>query len=91
VRVSPAIHSRGMKAAEQQLADHGVDVLETRLIEREAFKAIFSFNKTLDRLREAEVSGLAKARENVRAYTAEVVKRLKALQAGNPGQTGRVA
>jgi chromosome partitioning protein len=91
VRVSPAIHSRGMKAAEQQLADHGVDVLETRLIEREAFKAIFSFNKTLDRLREAEVSGLAKARENVRAYTAEVVKRLKALQAGSPGQTGRVA
>ena len=82
MRVSPAIYSRGMKAAEQQLADHGVEALETRLVEREAFKAIFSFNKTLDELRDAEVSGLRQARENARAYTAEVVERLKTLQAG---------
>jgi len=82
MRVSPAIYSRGMKAAERQLSDHGVEVLETRLVEREAFKAIFSFNKTLDELRDADVSGLRKARENARAYRAEVVERLKALQAG---------
>jgi chromosome partitioning protein len=91
MRVSPAIHSRGMKAAEQQLAEHGVEVLETRLVEREAFKAIFSFNKTLDQLRDADVSGLKKARENARAYTADVVKQLKALQAGGQTETGRVA
>ena len=91
VRVSPAIHSRGMKAAESQLVEHGLEVFETRLIEREAFKAIFSFNKTLETLRDHDVSGLRKARENARAYTAEVVKRLKALQPDSGDRAGRVA
>ena len=91
VRVSPAIHSRGMKAAESQLAEHGIEVFETRLIEREAFKAIFSFNKTLETLRDDDVSGLRKARDNAKAYTAEVVKRLKALQNRSGDPTERVA
>ena len=38
-RTSAAIESRGMKAARRQLTEQGVEVLETHLIEREAFKA----------------------------------------------------
>lgn len=91
VRVSPAIHSRGMKVAEQQVAEQGIGVFETRLIEREAFKAIFSFNTTLDQLRESDVSGLDQARANAQALTAEVVQRLETLGLSSGKPKGRVA
>lgn len=78
-RVSAAIQPRGLKAAEQQLIEHGVDVFETRLIEREAFKALFSFSTSLDALGPEDVSGLERARDNAVAFTAEVVQRLKSL------------
>ena len=76
-RVNAAIRSRGMAAAERQLAAHGVDVFETRIIEREAFKAMFSFNTTLDNLNPAQVSGMDKAQTNARAFDREVITRLK--------------
>ena len=66
-------------AAEKQLAEHGIDVFETRIIEREAFKAMFSFNTTLDDLNPAEVSGIDKAKTNARAFAREVITRLKSL------------
>ena len=78
-RTSPAIESRGMKAAKRQLTENGIDVFETHLIEREAFKAIFSFSRTLDELGHEEVSGLLRARENARAFTAEVIEKLRTL------------
>jgi chromosome partitioning protein len=90
-RVSAAIQSRGLKAAEYQLVEHGVDVFETRLIEREAFKALFSFNTTLDELGPEDVSGLERARENAVAFTAEVVQRLKALSGQGEAAAGRRA
>ena len=64
-------------AAASQLAAHGVDVFETRIIEREAFKAMFSFNTTLDNLNPAQVSGMDKAKTNARAFAREVITRLK--------------
>ena len=66
-----------MAAAESQLAAHGIDVFETRIIEREAFKAMFSFNTTLDNLNPAQVSGMEKAKTNARAFAREVIARLK--------------
>ena len=78
-RTSPVIESRGMKAAKRQLTENGIDVFETHLIEREAFKAVFSFSRTLDELGHEDVSGLLRARENARAFTAEVVEKLKTL------------
>ena len=90
-RVSAAIQSRGLKAAEHQLVEHGVDVFATRLIEREAFKALFSFNTTLDELGPEDVSGLERARENAIAFTAEVVQRLKALSGQGEAAPGRRA
>jgi hypothetical protein len=90
-RVSAAIQSRGLKAAEHQLVEHRVDVFETRLIEREAFKALFSFNTTLDELGPEDVSGLERARDNAVAFTAEVVQRLKALSGQGEAAEGRRA
>jgi chromosome partitioning protein len=77
-RVNAAIRSRGMAAAEGQLVEHGIDVFETRIIEREAFKAIFSFNTTIDNLNPEQVSGMDKAKTNAREFAREVIRRLKA-------------
>ena len=77
-RVNAAIRSRGMAAAEGQLVEHGIDVFETRIIEREAFKAIFSFNTTIDNLTPEQVSGMEKAKTNAREFAREVIRRLKA-------------
>jgi len=77
-RVNAAIRSRGMAAAEGQLVEHGINVFETRIIEREAFKAIFSFNTTIDNLTPEQVSGMEKAKTNAREFAREVIRRLKA-------------
>jgi chromosome partitioning protein len=77
-RVNAAIRSRGMAAAEGQLVEHGIDVFETRIIEREAFKAIFSFNTTIDNLNPEQVSGMDRAKTNAREFAREVIRRLKA-------------
>jgi chromosome partitioning protein len=77
-RVNAAIRSRGMAAAESQLMEHAIDVFETRIIEREAFKAIFSFNTTIDNLNPEQVSGMEKAKTNARELAREVLRRLKA-------------
>jgi chromosome partitioning protein len=77
-RVNAAIRSRGMAAAESQLVEHAIDVFETRIIEREAFKAIFSFNTTIDNLNPEQVSGMEKAKTNAREFAREVIRRLKA-------------
>ena len=76
-RVNAAIRSRGMAAAENQLMEHAIDVFETRIIEREAFKAIFSFNTTIDNLNPEQVSGMEKAKTNAREFAREVIRRLK--------------
>src|SRR5919109_2842437 len=76
-RVNAAIRSRGMAAAESQLMEHAIDVFETRIIEREAFKAIFSFNTTIDNLNPEQVSGMDKAKTNAREFAREVIRRLK--------------
>ena len=62
-RVNAAIRSRGMAAAESQLVEHGIAVFEARIIEREAFKAIFSFNTTIDNLNPEQVSGVEKGED----------------------------
>jgi chromosome partitioning protein len=79
-RVNPAIRSRGMATAEKQLTGRGIDMFETRIIEREAFRAMFSFNTTLDNLNPKEVSGIDKAKTNARAFAREVITRLKSLE-----------
>src|SRR5580658_122788 len=81
-RTSPLIRARGLAHIQNGLIDAGIPVLETELNERDAFKAIFSFQQTLDGLNAAEVPNLDKARLNVWEFVREVVERLKALEEG---------
>ena len=60
----------------------GIPVLETELNERDAFRAVFSFQQTLDGLRPADVPNLDKAKLNVWEFVHEVVQRLKAVEEG---------
>ena len=80
-RTNAAIRTRGLRAAEEQLTTHGIEMLRTQLIEREAFKAIFSFCTTLEKLDAKQVSGIDKAWFNAKAYTHEVVEVLNGLAA----------
>jgi chromosome partitioning protein len=59
--VPPAIRSREMMNLEAQVAEAKIPVI-TRVFQRAAFAAIFSFATTLDELPPSEVSGIDKAK-----------------------------
>ena len=61
-RTTPSIRTRGLTHIQNGLIDAGIPVLETELNERDAFKAVFSFQQTLDGLNPAEVPNLDKAK-----------------------------
>lgn len=76
-RSSPAIRTKTSRALAAELADNGVACFETQLVEREAFKALFSFGGTLENLTTDQVSSSRNAILNARAYAAEVLAVLK--------------
>ena len=59
-----------------------VPVLETELNDRDAFKAVFSFQETHDGLRSNDVPNLDKARTNVDELVSEILTRLAGEQGG---------
>ena len=76
-RANPVIETGTAKHIRQQFEVAGIPILNTRLVEREAYKAIFSFGETLYSLTESQVRNLEKARENARLFAEEVVERLR--------------
>jgi chromosome partitioning protein len=76
-RSSPAIAPKTQRHIEARFAELAVPILETRLHDREAFRAIFSFGGTLAGLKDKGVGGLAAAIRNANEFTAEVVQRLR--------------
>jgi chromosome partitioning protein len=85
-RTSPLIRTRGLAHIQNGLISAGIPVLETELNERDAFKAIFSFQQTLDGLSPAEVPNLDKAKANVEEFARELLARLAAeLEGGEKG------
>jgi chromosome partitioning protein len=56
--------------------------METEINERDAFKALFAFNQTLDGLSPADVPNLEKPKLNALEFVHEVVARLKAEEQG---------
>ncbi len=60
----------------------GIPVFNTELNERDAFRAVFSFQQTLDGLNPADVANLDKAKINVWEFVEEVVARLNLGQGG---------
>jgi chromosome partitioning protein len=85
-RTSPLIRTRTQAHIQNGLVGAGIPVLETELNERDAFKAVFSFQQTLDGLSAADVPNLDKAKLNVWEFVQEVIERLKAEQGGRDNE-----
>lgn len=77
-RTSPIIRTRTMSHIQGGLLNAGVPVFDVQLNEREAFRAMFSFQQTLENLDAREVSNLDKAQANAEQFAAEVIERLRA-------------
>ncbi len=80
-RTSPIIRTRTMGHIQGGLAEAGVPVFQTQLNEREAFRALFSFRQTLEKLDEKDVPNLDKAIVNAEMFAAEVIERLRESRA----------
>lgn len=81
-RTSPTIRSRTLTHIQKSLIDAGIPVFRTQLHERDAFRAVFSFQQTLDGLSTGDVANLDQAKVNVWEFVEEVVERLKGEQGG---------
>src|ERR1017187_5448772 len=81
-RTNPSIRTRGLAHIQHGLIGAGIPVLETELNERDAFKALFSFQQTLDGLSAADVPNLDKAKTNVEEFAREILARLTAEEGG---------
>jgi len=79
-RTSPTIRARGLAHIQKGLIEAGIPVLETELNERDAFKAVFSFQQTLDQLNPSEVPNLDKAKRNIWELAYEILERLTSEQ-----------
>jgi chromosome partitioning protein len=82
-RTSSSIRTRTQAHIQKGLIGAGIPVLQTELNERDAYRAVFSFQQTLDGLNPADVPNLDKARINVWEFVHEVVERLKMIEEGN--------
>jgi chromosome partitioning protein len=76
-RASAAVTSRAMRNVQQQLAQAEIDVFQTHIVERAAYRDIFYFGGTLQGLDPKQVSNLDKAIGNAREFTGEVLARLR--------------
>lgn len=85
-RTSPIIRTRTMGHIQGGLVDAGVPVFKAQLNEREAFRAMFSFQRTLESLDPKEVPNLDKAIANAEEFAAEVIERLREGR-GQPNNT----
>jgi chromosome partitioning protein len=77
-RTSPMIRSRGFLHIYKSVVDAGVPVFQTELNDREAYRAVNSFQQTLDGLDPAAVPNLDKAQRNIADFAEEQVARILA-------------
>ena len=76
-RTSAAVTSRALRNVREQLDKASIDVFSTSIVERAAFRDIFDFGGLLSDLRSDQVSNVDRAIENARAFTGEVIAKLK--------------
>jgi chromosome partitioning protein len=81
-RTNPAITPKTQRHIEERFAELNVPVLHTKLYDREAFRAMFSYGGTLAGLEGKGVSNLQAAVTNARAFASEVLAHLRAGQGG---------
>ena len=82
-RTGAAMATKSLRSVADRMRAGGVDVLDTPIVERAAFRDLFDFGGTLAGLDPKAVSNLPRARANARAFAAEVVERLRAGEGGN--------
>ena len=75
-RMPATIVSRNFADIARQLSDGNIPVLETRLVEREAFKTMFSTGRVLHDLTDDHVSGLQNARQDSYHLAKAVIDRI---------------
>jgi len=75
-RVPAALKPRSVKAAVEQLRRHDVEILPAALIEKEAFRVLFSEGGGLAGLEAAGVGGVPAARRNVELFVDAVMDAL---------------
>jgi chromosome partitioning protein len=76
-RTSEAIRPRTLQHVKAEFAKHGVPAFTVHMHERDAYKAIFSFGGTLQKLNPKLVPNLDGAISNARALAAEVIDLLR--------------
>lgn len=76
-RTSAAVRSRALKNVQKQLTEGGIDVCETPIVERAAYRDLFDYGGTLSSLDPSQVSNVDKAIENARQFSGEVIGKLK--------------
>lgn len=76
-RVAPAIRERTARDIEAQFSGASVPVLPGALVDRAAYRALFSIGGTLDSLDKGDVSGLSAAQDNARTFAQAVLNVLK--------------
>lgn len=72
-RIPAAIRTRSLKAVVEQLRQQQIEFLPTALLEKEAFRALFSVGGGFDGLETAGVGGALAARRNAGAYVEAVL------------------
>jgi chromosome partitioning protein len=77
-RTSAAIQTRDIRSIIADLAREGATVFEVRIVERAAYRALFSYGGTLSTLDPAKVSGVPAAIENAQAFAVETLALLSA-------------
>nr|CAD6411601.1 ParA family protein [Rhizobium sp. Q54] len=94
-RVTSMVTTKALLAIKGLLAARGVNVLNTPIGERNAFKELFETGGTLHTLDPARVSNLDKGRENAAAFAQEVLRLIpaKVVRSGKsrPAASGRLA
>jgi chromosome partitioning protein len=76
-RTNPAIMPKTQRFIEERFLELQVPIFATRLYDREAFRAMFSYGGTLSALKDKGVSNLSAALNNALEFTSELVERIR--------------
>ena len=75
-RTNPAITPRTLKHIVKEFTKADIDIFNSSLIDREAFRAIRSFGGVVNQLNPKEVSGIEKSVDNAKHFAEEVKQKL---------------
>lgn len=84
-RTSSAIKPRTLIAIDAEFRNAGIRVLETQIHERDAYKAIFSFGRTLSDLDSSQVRNVPAAAMNAKQFMVEIVNLFKEKRGKSAG------